>query len=265
MSSNVDIGRYRTKLSDYETRYETIRFRREDGILEMRLHTNGGPLRWGRLPHIELDEAFSLIARDRDNKVIVLTGTGEEFSGPAPDLDANRTYHSMGPEEWGELGWEAKGFHTNLLAIDVPMVAAVNGPAWRHAELPIMCDVVLASDTACFQDSAHYVGGLVPGDGVHIAFAMAMGINRARYFLLTGQVLHAKEAKEVGLVNEVMPMAELLPRAWELARQIAKQPELNRRYSRILLTEQLRRQFNELLPYGLALEGLAITAIPRKG
>jgi hypothetical protein len=60
-------------------------------------------------------------------------------------------------------------------------------------------------------------------------------------------------------VNEVLPADELLPRAWTLARMIMRQPELNRRYTRILLTEQLRRQMNELLPYGLALEGLAIT------
>jgi len=88
---------------------------------------------------------------------------------------------------------------------------------------------------------------------------MIMGLNRGRYFLLTGQVLDAQRAMEYGLVNEVLPREELLPRAWELARQLMQQPEMNRRYTRLLLTEQLRRQINELLPYGLALEGLAIT------
>ncbi len=139
------------------------------------------------------------------------------------------------------------------------MISAVNGPAARHAELPVMCDIVLAAEDATFQDSAHYVGGLVPGDGVHVVFPMIMGLNRGRYFLLTGQVLDANQALEAGLVNEVLPRDELLPRAWELARQLMRQPEMNRRYARLLLTEQLRRQINELLPYGLALEGLAIT------
>jgi enoyl-CoA hydratase/carnithine racemase len=162
------------------------------------------------------------------------------------------------------LGHEAKHLLTNMLLIDVPMIAAVNGPARRHAELPIMCDIVVASETAAFQDSAHFVNGLVPGDGVHVAFPMAMGLNRARYFLLTGQEIGAQEAKDIGLVNEVLPRDQVLSRAWDLARMIMRQPELNRRYTRILLTEQLRRQMNDLLPYGLALEGLAITAIPRK-
>ena len=255
----MDVRHLRTKLDDYASKYKTIRFRREDGILEMSLHTDGGPLRWGRLPHAELEEAFLNVGRDPDNKVIILTGTGDEFSGPAPDPEANRAYHKMTAAEWGELGWEAKGFHTNLLAIEVPMISAVNGPALRHAELPVMCDIVLASETAAFQDSAHFVGGLVPGDGVHIVFPLTMGLNRGRYFLLTGQVIGALEAKEVGLVSEVLPGERLLPRAWELARLILKQPELNRRYARIVMTEQLRRQFNDLLPYGLALEGLAIT------
>ncbi len=125
-----------------------------------------------------------------------------------------------------------------------------------------MCDIVLAAEEATFQDSGHYVGGLVPGDGVHVAFQLAMGYNRARYFLLTGQILNAAEAKDVGLVNEVVPRERLLSRAWELAYQLMRQPELNRRYARILLTELLRRQMSELLPYGLALEGLALL---RKG
>ena len=244
--------------ADYAERFETIRMRREDGILEMTLHTDGGSLRWSRLPHRELEEAFLEVGRDRENQVIILTGTGEEFSGPAPEMQANLKAHNQSPRDWGELGWEAKHLHFNMLAIDAPMIGAVNGPALRHAELPVMCDIVLASETAAFQDSAHFVGGLVPGDGVHIVFPLLMGTNRGRYFLLTGQKLSAHEAKEYGLVNEVLPADQLLPRAWEHARNIMKLPELNRRYTRTLITEALRRQFNELLPYGLALEGLAL-------
>jgi enoyl-CoA hydratase/carnithine racemase len=255
----MDIQRVRTQFADYAEKYQTIRMRREDGILQLTLHTGDGPLRWGRQPHAELEEAFLNIGRDRDNHVVIVTGTGDEFSGPVPDPVENKAYHKMDAAAWGELGWESNGLLSNLLSIDVPMISAVNGPAARHAELPIMCDVVLAANTATFQDSAHFIGGLVPGDGVHVVFPMVMGLNRARYFLLTGQVIGADEAKAIGLVNEVMPKDQLLPRAWDLARTILRQPQLNRRYARILLTEQLRRQMRDLLPYGLALEGLAIT------
>ena len=253
------IEKLRTKLEDYCDKYETIKFRREEGILEMILGTDGGPLKWGRQAHAELEEAFLNIGRDRENQVVIFTGTGSEFSGPVAEPSENRKYHQQNPDEWGELGWEANKLHSNMLAIDVPMISAVNGPAARHAELPVMCDIVLASETASFQDSAHFVGGLVPGDSVQVVFPMAMGLNRGRYFLLTGQKLDAKQALEVGLVNEVLSKDKLLPRAWELAKKIMQQPELNRRYSRILLTEDLRRRMSEFLPYGLALEGLCIT------
>ena len=255
----MNTDKLRTRFEDYCDKYDTISMRREDGILEMTLGTDGGPLQWGRRPHAELEEAFLNIGRDRENQLVIMTGTGEEFSGPVAKAESNRAAHQQTPDEWAELGWESSRLLSNLLAIDVPMISAVNGPAARHAELPVMCDIVLASKNATFQDSAHFVGGLVPGDGVHVVFPMIMGLNRGRYFLLTGQVLDADQALQAGLVNEVLPRKKLLPRAWELAGQIMQQPEMNRRYARLLLTEQLRRQINELLPYGLALEGLAIT------
>jgi hypothetical protein len=91
----------------------------------------------------------------------------------------------------------------NLLNIEVPVIAAINGPAVRHAEIPLLSDIVLASENATIQDSAHFNGGLVPGDGVHIVFPLLMGTNRGRYFLLTGQVLDATEADPAGQQAEI--------------------------------------------------------------
>jgi enoyl-CoA hydratase/carnithine racemase len=144
-----------------------------------------------------------------------------------------------------------------LLDIEVPMIAAVNGPALRHSELPLLCDIVLASETAEFQDSAHFPTGLVPGDGMHIIYPLLLGPNRGRYFLLTGQTLSARQAYELGLVGEVLPKDRVLARAWELAEQLAKQPLLTLRYARVALTMDLKRRLQDLLGYGLALEGLA--------
>ncbi len=94
------------------------------------------------------------------------------------------------------------------------------------------------------------------GDGVHIVYPLLMGLNRGRYFLLTGQTLSSHQALDMGLVNEVMPRDQLLPRAWELAEQLAQQSTLVLRYSRVLLTQNLKRQMHDPLGYGLALEGL---------
>ena len=247
-----------SKLDDYINKFETIRFRREDGILEMTLHTNGDSLRWGAVPHSEIERAFVDVGRDPDNQVIILTGTGREFSGPEVTPSANRAVPKLTAEEWGKLGSESRRFTMNQLNIEVPMIAAVNGPALRHPELPLLCDIVIGSEDCAFQDSAHFRGGMVPGDGVHVIFPLLMGTNRGRYFLYTAQKLSARQSLDYGLVSELLPKEKLLPRAWEHARELMKQTPLNRKYTRWLLTEPLRRKMNDLLGFGLALEGMVI-------
>ena len=142
------------------------------------------------------------------------------------------------------------------------MISAINGPAWRHSEIPLLCDIVLAADTAQFLDSAHFPSDVVPGDGMHIVYPLLLGLNRGRYFLLTGQTLDARKALEFGLVAEVLPPDRLMARAWELAEELAKKPTLALRYTRLLLTEYLRRQMHDLLGYGLGMEMLALLEKP---
>jgi len=149
-----------------------------------------------------------------------------------------------------------------LLEIEVPVISAINGPAWRHSEIPLLCDIVLAADTAQFQDSAHFPSEVVPGDGMHIVMPLLLGLNRGRYYLLTGQTLDATQAHQFGLVAEVLPPDRLMARAWELAEGLAKKPTLALRYTRLLLTEYLRRQMQDLLGYGLGMELLALIEKP---
>jgi enoyl-CoA hydratase/carnithine racemase len=103
---------------------------------------------------------------------------------------------------------------------------------------------------------------VVPGDGMHIVMPLLLGLNRGRYYLLTGQTLDAQKAHEFGLVAEVLPPDRLMARAWELAEELAKKPTLALRYTRLLLTEYLRRQMHDLLGYGLGMEMLALLEKP---
>lgn len=250
-----------TDRPDYFDRYPTIAFERdEEGILTLRLHSGGGPVVYAPQHHHDWSRAFRDVAQDRDNAVVILTGTGSEFIRQMDWDDPLAT-----PRDWDRIYWEGKHLLRELLEIEVPVIGAVNGPARIHAELAVLSDITLASTTADFQDAAHVPLGAVPGDGVHVVWQALLGINRARYFLLTGQILSAEAALSLGVVNEVVPPERLMERAREHARKLAALPPLTRRYARVVLTQRLRRLLDEGLGYGLALEGLAFVDHPAAG
>jgi enoyl-CoA hydratase/carnithine racemase len=240
------------KFDDYREKYSHIRMVRHDGILQITFHTEGAALKWSGSSHEQLGYAFADIARDQENRVVIMTGTGDEFCA---EIDM-RGFGQFTPEIWDHIYKDGKHLLMNLLDIEVPVIAAVNGPALIHAEIAVLSDIVIASDNTEFQDAPHFPNGVVPGDGVHIVWPLVLGINRGRYFLLTGQKLSAREAQALGVINEIVPRERLLSRAREIAEQIVKKPTLATRYARVALTQQLKRAMLDNLGYGLALEGL---------
>jgi enoyl-CoA hydratase/carnithine racemase len=238
---------------DYRHKYQNIALERTDGILEMTLHTNEKSLIWSSVAHDELAYCFADIANDRENKVVILTGAGETF---CQEIDV-ASFDLGTAHDWDHIIYEGRKLLNNLLAIEVPVVSAVNGPVIFHPEIPVLANVVIASDTATFQDAPHYMSGVVPGDGAHIVWTHLLGANRGSYFLLTGQLLDARAALEYGAVNEVVPGEQLMARAREIAEQIAAKPLLTRRYARTALTLEWKRLMHEGLGYGLTMEALA--------
>jgi enoyl-CoA hydratase/carnithine racemase len=170
--------------------------------------------------------------------VVILTGTGDAFCAAI----AGEAWAAMNPSALQEkIYLEGKRPLDNLLNIDVPVIGAVNGPARIHAELAVLSDIVLAAETAVFQDAAHFPNGVVPGDGAHVVWPLLLGPNRGRYFLLTGEEIGAQQALNLNFVAEVLPPERLLPRARELASQLADKPVTALRYTRVALTQRLKR------------------------
>jgi 6-oxocamphor hydrolase len=242
-------------LDSYE-RYQHVRIAREGGVTRLQLHTNDGPLVWSGPAHEELGRCFWEIGRDRENKVVVLTGTGDSFIASTDSSGFAHVARGMSPERWDLILDEGQQLIANLLSIPVPVITAVNGPALVHAELAVLGDVNLATPETVFQDN-HYRYGLVPGDGAHVIWPELLGQNRGKHFLLTSAKIRSKEALRLGLVSEIVEAQKLLDRALEIAGDIAAQSELVRRYTRSLVTRRLRQQLDAELSHGLALEGVS--------
>jgi enoyl-CoA hydratase/carnithine racemase len=250
-----------TQLSDYQDKYHCINFSRDEaGVLEMVMHTRGGPAQWGtslKSLHAELGHAFRDLADDPENRIVILTGTGDSFIAT---FDPEENFHEPSlAHMWIRIHEEGLALLNNLLAIPVPMIAAVNGPALIHAELAVLCDIVLAAPNAEFADLAHIAGtGSHPGDGVHVIWPMLLGPNRGRYFLLTGERIAAEEARQIGVVGEVVSADALMDRAREIAAKLAARPAVLLRHTRTILARDLRRRMLDELPSGLAHEGLSM-------
>lgn len=248
------MSRLSPRFETYCDRYHNIALERDAaGVLLMRFHTGGGAFVWSEASHEELGHCFAEVGADRGNRVIVMTGTDAVW---CETIDF-ASFSLSNPAEWDRTFYDGRKLLDNLLAIEVPVISAINGPAHIHPEIPVLADIVIASQDATFQDAPHFMGGIVPGDGAHIVWTHVLGPNRGRYFLLMGQELSAAEALAAGVVGEVVPAGAVLERALAIAAQFAAKTDLALRYSRLLLTQRYKRLMQEGLPLGLGLEALA--------
>ncbi|WP_431033288.1 enoyl-CoA hydratase/isomerase family protein [Streptomyces sp. P6-2-1] len=253
-----------TRFEDYRDRYENVRFdRTPSGVVTMTLHTHGDSIVWAPgTAHDEVAFAFADVAGDPEVEVFVLTGAGADFIA---DYSYGDSGEPVPPAFLERLGWSGYQLISNFLDIQVPCVAAVNGPIEVHSELALLCDVVIASEDATIRDRAHFTQGVVPGDGVHVVWPLVVGQNRARYLLTTDHVLTAREAREWGAVNEVVAREEVLPRAYALAEKFLAKPVTTRRFTRHLLTQPFRKAVVAELNHGLLLEGYGMQVFTPQG
>ena len=243
-------------LSAYADKYQNIRFERRDGVLQISLHSDGGPFVFNEQAHHDLGFAFADVAADVENKVVILTGTGDRFCA---DFDYGSFMSVLSKPATGlyRIRTDGRRMLAAFLDIEAPVIAAINGPALAHSELPLLADLVISSENTVFQDATHFIAGAVPGDGVHVVWTTLLGLNRGRYFLLTGQKIAAQEALRLGVVGEVLPQDALLARAQELAHHWARLPRATLVSTRHTLTYEWKRLFLQQLHNGLTEETLA--------
>src|ERR1700740_1314318 len=238
--------------NNYFGDYNNLKLTRDDkGVLVAEFHTNGGPFIMTAPSHTEFVEAFYRIAQDRANKIVILTGAGGEF---ITDVDWSSFGDVTDPGVWSQVHDEGVQVLENIANIRVPVIAAIEGRAHVHSDYALLASVIVAAESATFQDVAHFPAGVAPGDGIFTTWSYRAGAGRAEAFLLNPQPLAARAAYEWGVVTEVVPKGRALSRARELAALYLKAPEVTRRNHRIHFIQSLKERIIREVGYGLSLD-----------
>jgi enoyl-CoA hydratase/carnithine racemase len=237
----------------YFTECRSLRLTRDaQGVLVAEFNTNGGPLTFTAQDHTEFVEAFYRIAQDRANKIVIFTGAGGEF---IPAIDFASFGNVADPEIWSQVHDEGAQILENLANIRVPVIAAIEGRAHVHSEYALIANVIVAAAGATFHDAPHFLGGIVPGDGIFTTWSYRASAGRAEAFLLNPQPISAQTAHEWGVVAEVVANGKALDRARELAQIYLKAPEVTRRNTHGHFMQPLKERIIREVGYGLSLEG----------
>ncbi len=199
--------------------------------------------------HGELARLTREADADPDVRVLVITGAGRAFCaggdfGPQP-AGGDR---AMTLEEGRQIV-------DHLLECSKPVISAVNGYAMGlGATVALLADVVFAARSATFADT-HVKMGIGAGDGGQVIWPLLMGVNRAKYFLMTGDRLSATEAERLGLVNFVVDDGTVVEEALALAARLAAGPGIAISASKMAINGYMRMISNLVLPLSLSLEG----------
>ncbi len=249
----------RPRFEDYQEKYATyFNMERRDGILQVHMHTEGGPVIYGLPIHNAWSQLWLDIGNDPDNEVLIFSGTGDKWiAGFDPEM-SKLPFHEMSADVFYDQIYAdaTKLLEAFIFNIDIPTIACINGSG-LHTEFALLCDITLCAEHAELFDP-HFKFNLVPGDGQGLTFQELMGLKRAAYFLYTSDTIDAQTAKELGLVNEVLPLDDLQPRAWEIAEKIMQKPRAIRRMTSAVLRRQWKQRLVQDLGFHIAHELLGM-------
>ena len=233
--------------------YQTMSIdRRDNGIVVVSLNRPERMNAVNGTMHTELAAFSRDFANDRELRVLVLTGEGRAFCaggdfGPGDSIGSN--------PEAPPMMVEARQIVDHILECEKPMISAVNGYAMGlGATVALLCDVVVTAPSTVIADT-HVNMGIGAGDGGQLIWPFLMGVNRAKYFLMTGERIKGKEALELGLASfYVEDNEQLLPKAMEIAERLAAGAPKAIAASKMAINAYLRSVSSVVMPIGLQYE-----------
>jgi enoyl-CoA hydratase len=201
--------------------------------------------------HHDLTRLFAELRRESSARAVVLTGRGRAFSAGG---NFNWFPQLREPGRLEALRRDAKQLIWDLVDVEIPIIAAVNGHAMGlGASIALLCDVIFMADTATIGDP-HVKIGIVAGDGGVAIWPLALGPARAKQYLLTGDTVSAAEAERIGLINKVVPADDLQSEALAFAQRLAAGAPLAVRYTKQAVNKLVKDALNVAFDTSTALE-----------
>jgi enoyl-CoA hydratase len=232
--------------------FTTIMLERRGRLLVLTLNRPDAMNAFNLAMHDELPEALTFAGADPDTDIILLTGAGRAFSAGGDIDHMERNAHN--PDLFDHEAAQAKRIVFTLLDIEKPIICRLNGHAvGLGASIALLCDVIFAVDTAKIGDP-HVGIGLVAGDGGAVIWAQRIGLARAKEYLLTGDLLGAVKAAEIGLINHALPAAELDAAVDAFCQRLLCGATQAIRYTKMLTNIELKRIAHAVMEIGIGYE-----------
>ncbi len=219
-------------LDEYSEQFKDFfHFKRENGILEVKMHTKGGPVQWSYQMHHALAELWTVIGHDKENEVLILTSTDPYWINEWDTSSFAEVEQSPDNDQRFNVQiYDTLKIVENFVNdLEIPTIAAINGQG-IHWEMCMMSDITICTPDFILQDDHFGMhSGHVPGDGMGMCLQEVLGIKRGNYMMLTCEGIDAQTCLDLGVVNEVVEKDKIVERAWELARDIMKKSRVCRR------------------------------------
>jgi enoyl-CoA hydratase len=231
--------------------YENIIFEKEENIAIITFNRPEAMNALNNKTRAEFAQAIAEVEGDDEIKVLILTGSGKAFVAGSDIKEFNKTtpYMAHNIRRLGEM----------VEKLEKPVIAAVNGFCLGGGcEIAMGCDIIIASDKAKFGQTEINIG-IIPGGGGTQRLQRLIGVCRAKELIYTGDIISAAEADRIGLVNRVVPVEELMPKAKGLAKKIAAKSAAALKLAKTAINRGMQTHLESGLKYEYELYSLSLS------
>jgi enoyl-CoA hydratase len=206
---------------------------------------------------VEMHAIWRDVTNAKDVDAIILTAAGDRAFSAGGNVRNMAVNFEKDPKNWQGSTLPPRRLLQDMLDVEQPIICALNGDAYGlGASIAMMCDIIVANEKARLVDS-HVRVGLVAADGGTLTWPLSMSIHKAKEHLMRGLPLLASDAAQLGIINYAVPYEEMMPKAQEIARELADGATWAIRWTKASVNKILRERLNLMVDAAVAAEWIS--------